>query len=878
MLRETVTIAPVSQQQRQVGVLSSRAREAFRARGESRRGHAMRILITMPWGHRLGGAEAMLQTVLDGAQASGHELELVFFQAGPWPAELRKAGFRIEVLEAGRLRDLHRLSAAVGRLARILRRRQPDLILNWSAKTQLYGAPAAVLAGMSDRVVWWQHAIQARHWIDRCATALPAIAIGCSSETVARAQRQLSPSRPTFVVAPGTCPPGEGSRAGEGNGFASNGRRFAVDGDTPAPNDDSRSKREDARPPGGSAALLDLPTDVPIVGLVGRMEPWKGQDRMLSAQALLRERGHRIHTVMVGGDAYDISPEYARSLPGLVERLGLADDVTMTGQVPNAGPYIECMDILVNASDCEPFGIVLLEGMARGVVVVAVDSGGPAEYVEDGRTGVLARSGEPQALADALEPLLASPSLRHALGTAGRERYAEEFTDAAMRERFFERLQSLVERRRKAADASVRASAATPRECPVTIVAHDIGPVGGMERQLAELAVGLRRAGHEVQTIARTCELPADADVVFRRVRGPSRPFVVAYPWFALVGSLLVWRHRRGVVQATGAIVLNRVDAISVHCCHQVHRASPNRPLPLLRWYVRVVGLIARVSERVCFRANRTATFVCVSDGVVAEMREHFPELADRVVAIHNGVDTGTFAPGLRASEARALRERLGLAPGRLVVEGETEGLAPGRLTVEGETEGVVVPGRSTAEAETGGVAPERLVLAFVGGDWGHKGLRTVIEALARAPEWDLVVAGRGHVAPYQQLADSLGVGEAVHWLGVVCDMPVVYELVDAFVLASGYETFSLVTFEAAASGLPIVATPVNGVRELIEDGRNGFLVAPEPGAIAERLRQLAADPALGSRLGAAARRSALQFSWEGMVAKHQMLYERLSS
>ncbi len=343
----------------------------------------------------------------------------------------------------------------------------------------------------------------------------------------------------------------------------------------------------------------------------------------------------------------------------------------MTGQVPDAGPYIECMDILVNASDCEPFGIVLLEGMARGVPVVAVDSGGPAELVENGRTGVLSRSGEPHALADALEPLLASPTLRHTLGEAGRERYAEEFTDAAVRARFFDRLQSLIE------------------QCPVTIVAHDIGPVGGMERQLAELAMGLRRAGHEVQAIARTCELPPDAGVVFHRVRGPSRPFVVAYPWFALVGSLLVWRHRRGVVQATGAIVLNRVDAISVHCCHQVHRPSPNRPLPLLRWYVGAVGLIARVCERLCFRVNRTATFVCVSDGVAAEMREHFPELSDRVVAIHNGVDTGTFAPGKRIREAAALRERLGLAPARSVV-------------------------------------------AFVGGDWGHKGLRTVIGALAR--------------------------------------------------------------------------------------------------------------------------------------------------
>ncbi len=775
----------------------------------------MRILITMPWGHRLGGAEAMLQTVLDGARESGHELELVFFQRGPWPAELREAGFRIEVLEAGRVRDLHRWGATVGRLARILRRRRPDLILNWSAKTQLYGAPAAVLAGMSDRVVWWQHAIQARHWIDRCATALPAIAIGCSSETVARAQRQLSPSRPTFVVAPGTRPPGGGSRAEDG-GSAPNGA---------APQ-----------------APLNLPTDVPIVGLVGRMEPWKGQDRMLSAQALLRERGHRIHTVMVGGDAYDISPAYARSLPGLVERLGLVEDVTMTGQVPDAGPYIERMDILVNASACEPFGIVLLEGMARGVAVVAVDSGGPAEYVEDGRTGVLARSGEPEALADALEPLLVSPALREALGAAGRERFAAEFTDAAMRERFFAQLQSLVARRRDAGDASGRASAAAPQGCPppppgcpVTIVAHDIGPVGGMERQLAELVVGLRRAGREVRVIARACELPAEVGVAFHRVRGPSRPFLVAYPWFALVGSLLVWRHRRSVVQATGAIVFNRVDAIAVHCCHQVHRASPNRPLPLLRWYVRAVGLVQRVCERLCFRANRAATFVCVSDGVADEMREHFPELADRVVAIHNGVDTGAFAPGTSAREACALRERLG-------------------------------------------VAPERLVLAFVGGDWGHKGLRTVIEALADAREWDLVVAGRGHVAPYQKLADSLGVGGAVHWLGVVRDMPVVYELADAFVLASGYETFSLVTFEAAASGLPILATPVNGVRELIEDGRNGLLIAPEPDAIAERLRQLAADPALGSRLGAAARRSALQFSWEEMVAKHQMLYERLSS
>ena len=303
--------------------------------------------MTVPWGKRLGGAEAMLHTALGGARDRGHELEFVFFEPGPWPAELSDAGFRVEVIDAGRLRQAHRWLPTVTRLTRILRSRRPDLILNWAAKTHLYGSPAAVLAGMADRVVLWQHAIPRHDWIDRIATLLPVAAIGCYSEEAARAQARLFPSRPVFVVPPGVPVP---------------------DAD-PAP------------------APLQLPRDVPVVGLVGRLQPWKGQDRLLRAQALLHERGHPIHTVIVGGDAYGLSPEYAESLLPLASRLGLVDAVTMTGQVPDAGPYIDQLDILVNASDPEPFGIVLLEGMASGVAVVAVDAGGPAEFIEHGRTG-----------------------------------------------------------------------------------------------------------------------------------------------------------------------------------------------------------------------------------------------------------------------------------------------------------------------------------------------------------------------------------------------------------------------------------------------------------------------------------------------------------
>lgn len=369
----------------------------------------------------------------------------------------------------------------------------------------------------------------------------------------------------------------------------------------------------------------------------------------------------------------------------------------------------------------------------------------------------------------------------------------------------------------------------------VTIVAHDVGSVGGMERQLVELAIGLRRLGHEVTVIARTCELPADEEgVVFHRVRGPAKPFLLAYPWFFLAGSIAVRRYRRGVVQATGAIVLNRVDSIAVHCCHQVYTAVASRPTRVFRWYGAVVGSVKRVFERLCFRANSSATFVCVSNGVAADMREHFPAASSRVLTIHNGVDTTEFAPGVREREARALRSELR-------------------------------------------ISTDRLVALFIGGDWGHKGLRWVIEAIAQAPAWDLLVVGYGHERPYREMADALGVGRSVHWLGVMRDIQTVYGLADAFVLPSTYETFSLATFEAAASELPILATPVNGVRELIQDGQNGFLIDAEPRAIAERLEALAGDPQLRARLGRAARESAQGFSWEQMVAKHHELYVRLA-
>lgn len=389
---------------------------------------------------------------------------------------------------------------------------------------------------------------------------------------------------------------------------------------------------------------------------------------------------------------------------------------------------------------------------------------------------------------------------------------------------------------RQAEVAAGGVATAPPKPCAVTVVAHDIGGVGGMERVLGELITGLVDAGHRVVVVARTCELPADTPFEFHRVRGPSRPFLLAYPCFMIAGSLALRRWRAGVVHAAGAIVISRVDVIAVHYCHQVGPANPSRPTALFRAHSRVAGYLKRAGERLCYGVlGSRATFACVSDGVADEVRTYFPAARERVLTVYNGVDVSAFAPGANAEQARTVRSGLGVGNGRLVA-------------------------------------------AFVGrSEWARKGLDVLVEALALAPEWDVAVVGSGDRSTYESLAAKLGVGGRIHWLGVMSDMQSVYALSDAFVLPSAYETFSLVTFEAAASGLPVVATAVSGVRELIADGETGFLVGRDPGEIAARLQQLAADPQLRRRLGRAARDAAVQFGSERMVADHRALYQRLA-
>jgi glycosyltransferase involved in cell wall biosynthesis len=372
----------------------------------------LRLTVLAPWGERLGGAEEGLWQALLHWDRAQIEPTVLFLGPGPFEREVAELGIATGVIPAARLRRPAATLGTVRGVASRLRRDRPDLLLDWSAKAHFYGWPAAALAGMGGRVLWWQHMIPHRHWVDRGATLLPARAIGCWSSAGQEAQDRLFPHRRSFVVNPGIEVDGEDRGAGAGS----------------------------------LKAELGIPAERLVVGIVGRLQPWKGQDRFLAAIADLRERGRDVHGLVVGGDAYELSPEYAAGLERLVPELGLDGFVTMTGQVPDAAPYVELMDVAVNASEEEPFGIVLIEAMAAGVPVVAVARGGPRDIVESGVSGMLAPSGEPVALADAIEALLADPQRRAAIGAAGQKRCRERFNAQLMADRLAGALTEIADR------------------------------------------------------------------------------------------------------------------------------------------------------------------------------------------------------------------------------------------------------------------------------------------------------------------------------------------------------------------------------------------------------------------------------------------------
>lgn len=160
------------------------------------------------------------------------------------------------------------------------------------------------------------------------------------------------------------------------------------------------------------------------VGIVGRIDPMKGIHVLVEAMGLVA-RDHDVKLVVVGD--IGVRPDaYARDLRERATR-ELGDRVRFVGRRDDMPQVFHALDILVNASDSEPFGRSVLEAQSAGVPVIVNDSGGPREFVTDGRTGLVVEHGDPVDLSRAIAALSVDEDLRSSLGRAGREQAVERF-------------------------------------------------------------------------------------------------------------------------------------------------------------------------------------------------------------------------------------------------------------------------------------------------------------------------------------------------------------------------------------------------------------------------------------------------------------------
>ncbi|MCU6791298.1 glycosyltransferase family 4 protein [Paenibacillus sp. WQ 127069] len=159
--------------------------------------------------------------------------------------------------------------------------------------------------------------------------------------------------------------------------------------------------------------------------LVGRLAEWKGQHILLEAARSFLPDQHV--QFWLAGDALFGEDAYKEELIRQIEVYGLTN-VTLLGHVEHIQELMQQADLLVHTSITpEPFGQVIVEGMAAGLPVIASNEGGPTETVVHGETGLLITPGDPALLARSIRELLGNPEERRRMSENGRKRVQEHF-------------------------------------------------------------------------------------------------------------------------------------------------------------------------------------------------------------------------------------------------------------------------------------------------------------------------------------------------------------------------------------------------------------------------------------------------------------------
>lgn len=333
----------------------------------------MNAMVVMPLGEFGGGAERMLYNYLAHRRQDGSlRVFVVFLSPGKLADSVREMGYPTAIVSAGRVRELGRLLATQHSVGQLIDTWSIDRVLAWMPKACAYVALPARIRGVP--LLIWRHDIPTS--LDRLDKLVLRYgrprSMACSSEAANRALQACGVSGvSTLAIHPGVAPvpfDTESVQVIRGT-FLGNSRG-------------------------------------PVVGTVTRLQPWKRVDLLLQSAALLKVRFPEVKVLVVGGESHGLSKGHAAQLQSLGRQL-IGDDALFVGEQSNVGDWLQVMDVFVLPSNCEPFGIALVEALLAGKPVVACSGGGPDEIVGDEGIGVLlSTSPTPEDMAAAITRLL----------------------------------------------------------------------------------------------------------------------------------------------------------------------------------------------------------------------------------------------------------------------------------------------------------------------------------------------------------------------------------------------------------------------------------------------------------------------------------------